>query len=104
MQIIPENNSHFSLNEHEKNKAIFSWSLQACHKKVFALAFKYNSSAQYVWGFFYFSLPLFVLWRNQGSNMLMLYCASKNKKSIQADMEQGKDVDISVFLLYGKHL
>lgn len=26
--------------------------------------------------------------------MLTLYCASKNKKSIQADIQQGNDVDV----------
>lgn len=101
MQVIPERNSAFSQSEHEKNKAILRLGpCKACHKKGFAFAFKYNSLVQYDWDFFVFCLHLFLLWRNQSSNMLMLYCASKNKESIQADIQQGKGVDIfNIFVI-----
>lgn len=74
MEIVPERNSRFSLNEHQENKAIIAWSLQACQKKEFSLAIKYNILAQYGWGFFYFSLHLLLLWRNWGSNSAALLC------------------------------
>lgn len=101
MQVIPERNSAFSQNEHEKNKAILLLGpCKACNKKGFGFAFKCNSLVQYDWDFFVFFLHLFLLWRNQSSNMLMLYCASKNKESIQAGIQQGKDVDIfNIFVI-----
>lgn len=52
--------------------------------------------------FFILSAPLSVmekLKQRHADNMLTLYCASRNKESIQADLQRGKNVDI--FNIFG---